>query len=92
MGNSQQANELSLFEPLSKLFAAALGLLYLLGFLVVASYLSRYGVSSFAVLHLQYLIAGIWVLGPPVLMASLQTVERRFSERAAPELIDSRLI
>lgn len=84
MIDSQQRKELSLFEPLSKLVAAALGLLYLLGFLVVATYLSRFGVSSFAVLHLQYLIAGIWVLGPPVLMAALYETEHRFKERAAP--------
>jgi hypothetical protein len=85
MANNQLPTELSLIEPLSRVFAIALGLLYLVGFMVVASYLSRYGVSSFAVLQLQYLIAGIWVLGPPVLMASLHMVERRFSERAAPE-------
>jgi hypothetical protein len=86
MTDPQLASEFSVFESLSKLFAAALGLLYLLGFLVVASYLSRFGVSSFAVLHLQYLIAGIWALGPPVLLACFHVVERRFGERAAPEL------
>lgn len=86
MSPPQLANELSFFESLSKLFAAALGFLYLLGFLVVASHLSRYGVSSFAVLQLQYLIAGIWALGPPLLLASLMYAERRFSERAAPEV------
>jgi hypothetical protein len=86
MADPQLAHELSLFEALSRPFAASLGLLYLLGFLVVASYLSRYGVSSFAVLQLQYLIAGIWALGPPVLYASLVHTERRFAERAAPEV------
>lgn len=77
-------NELSLIESLSKVFAVALGILYLVGFLVVASYLSRYGVSSFSVLHLQYLIAGFWVLGPPVILASITYASRRFDERAAP--------
>jgi|SRR5271157_82833 len=86
MADNQLTNELSFFEALTRPFAAALGLLYLLGFLVVASYLSRYGVSSFAVLQLQYLIAGVWALGPPVLYASLLHTERRFAERAAPEV------
>ena len=85
MTDPQLANEVSLFESLSKVFAVVLGILYLLGFLVVASYLSRYGVSSFAVLHLQYLVAGIWALGPPVLYASLLHTERRFADKAAPE-------
>jgi len=87
MAYNQLANELSLFEALTRPFAAALGLLYLLGFLVVASYLSRYGVSSFAVLHLQYLIAGIWAVGPPVLFASLLHTEGRFSQRATFEVV-----
>jgi hypothetical protein len=86
MTDHQLADELSLIESLSKLFALALGVLYLLGFLVVASYLSRYGVSSFSVLQLQYLIAGIWVLGPPVVYASLTHTSRRFDEWAAPEV------
>src|SRR5258706_3129575 len=86
MADPRLASELSLFELLSKPVAAALGLFYLLGFLVVASYLSRYGVSSFAALQLQYLIAGIWALGPPVLFASLVHAERLFGERAAPDL------
>ena len=86
MPDLRLANEFSLLESLSKLFATSLGVLYLFGFLVVASYLSRYGVSSFSVLQLQYLIAGIWVLGPPVLHASLMYAVRRFEERAAPDV------
>ena len=87
MTDPQVANEFSLFESLSKVFAAALGLLYLVGFLVVASHLSRYGVSSFSVLQLQYLIAGVWVLGPPVVHAALLRTEQRFEEKAAPEVV-----
>lgn len=86
MTDNRPGADLSLFESLSKFFAATVGILYLVGFLVVASYLSRYGVSSFAVLHLQYLIAGIWTLGPPVLLATLMYAGRRFDERAAPEV------
>jgi hypothetical protein len=85
MTDPQLSNEISLIESLSKLFAVTLGLLYLLGFLVVASNLSQYGVSSFSVLQLQYLIAGIWVLGPPVLHASIMEVKDRFEKRAVPE-------
>ncbi len=86
MSDSQLVSDLSLFESLSKILAIALGLLYLFGFLVVAAYLSRYGVSSFAVLQLQYLVAGIWALGPLVLHMVIDEVERRFGERAAPEV------
>jgi hypothetical protein len=85
MTDSQLPSEFGLFESLSKVVAVALALLYLLGFFVVASYLSRYGVASFSVLQIEYLIAGVWALGPPVLFASLVFVERRFDERAAPE-------
>jgi hypothetical protein len=52
---------------------------------VVASNLSRYGVSSFSVLQLQYLIAGVWVLGPPILHASIMEAKARFENRAVPE-------
>lgn len=85
MTDPRLADEISLIESLSKLFAVGLGVLYLFGFLVVASYLSRYGVSSFSVIHLQYLIAGIWVLGPPAVHACLVKASRRFEERAAPD-------
>lgn len=85
--NAQLADDLSLIESLSKLFALVLGSLYLLGFLVVASHLSRYGVSSFSVLQLQYLIAGGWVLGPPVIFAILTILARRFESRAAPAVM-----
>jgi hypothetical protein len=71
MAGSQLTEDLEFIESLSKAFAVGLGLLYLLGFLVVASYLSRYGVASFDVLQLQYLIAGIWAIGPPVLLGSI---------------------
>jgi hypothetical protein len=86
MTDSQPANDFRIIESFSKIFAVTLAFLYLLGFLVVASYLSRFGVSSFSVLHLQYLIAGIWVLGPPVVYGYLTFASRRFDERAAPEI------
>jgi hypothetical protein len=85
MADPQPANENSLIESLSKLFAVALGLQYLLGFLVVATYLTGYGVTSVATLHPQYLIAGIWALGPLVLLGSL-VFALRLDEQAAPEV------
>lgn len=86
MTNRPLASDLDAVEHLSKGFALALGILYLLGFLVVALYLSRYGISTFSVLNLQYLIAGIWLLGPLVFQACLTLTGRRFDERAAPEI------
>jgi hypothetical protein len=68
-----------------KLFAAAVAVLYLIGFLVVASYLSRYGVSSFSVLQLQYLIAGVWVLGPPIAFAAVTRTAQALNESVAPD-------
>jgi hypothetical protein len=62
MPHAPLTSEINLVESLSKVFAVALGVLYLLGFLVVAAYLSQFGVSSFSVLQLQYLLAGIWLL------------------------------
>lgn len=87
MTDHQLADEFSPIESLSKMFAVSLGILYLVGFLVVASHLSRYGVSSYSVLQLQYLVAGVWVLGPPVVHATLIHTSRRFDERAAPEVV-----
>jgi hypothetical protein len=87
MSDRQLANDLGLIEHLSKAFAVALGLLYLLGFLVVALHLAKYGVSSFSVLQLQYLIAGIWLLGPLAFQGCITLISRRFEERAAPEVL-----
>jgi hypothetical protein len=59
-----------------------------LGFLLVASYLSRYGVSSFSVLQLQYLIVGFWVLGPPAVHVFIIFATRKFDAVAAPEITE----
>ena len=87
MTDSQLPSEFGLFESLSKIVATALANFCIswVFSLRLASYLSRYGVASFSVLQIEYLIAGVWALGPPVLFASLVFVERRFDERAAPE-------
>jgi hypothetical protein len=84
MTDPQVTKDLTQIESFSKIFAAALVVLYLLGFIVVARYLSRYGVSSFSVLQLQYLVAGVWVVGPPVVLSLLLQVSQRFDQRAAP--------
>ncbi len=52
------------FENLPKYLGMTIVLLYLLGFMVVTRHLSRYGVSSFTLLRVQYLVAGFWLLVP----------------------------
>jgi hypothetical protein len=87
MTDAQTASDVHFVASLSKFFASVLGLLYLFGFLVVASYLSRYGVSSFSVLQLQYLVAGIWLLAPPAVYLAVTVTGRRFEKRVAPEIV-----
>lgn len=89
MTDTNLSNDVAVIESFSKVLAVAVGILYLLGFLTVACYLSRYGVSSFSVLQLQYLIAGVWVAGPPAVHASLTLAARRFEEHAAPDQLAS---
>lgn len=83
--DTRLTDDLGILESLSKFLALALAVLYLVGFLVVASYLLRYGVSSFSVLQLQYLIAGAWVIGPPTLYTWIRDTTSRFELRAAPD-------
>jgi len=83
---SPLAKEIGLIESLSKLLAATLAILYILGFLVVATFLSKFGVSSFSVLQLQYLLAGIWVLGPFVLYSAVVYLGRNFEVASAPSI------
>jgi hypothetical protein len=59
------------FEFGAKVVSLSIGFTYFIGFLVVAWYLSRYGVSSLSLLHLQYLVAGLWVVLPPSFVALL---------------------
>jgi hypothetical protein len=55
----------------AKVISFSIALTYLIGFFVVAWHLSKYGVSSLSLLHLQYLVAGLWVVLPPVFVALL---------------------
>lgn len=56
--SSQNFNLLRSTETAAKYAGLLIGTIYFVGFLVVAAHLSRYGVSGFSVLQLQYLIAG----------------------------------
>jgi hypothetical protein len=78
----------AIIDSYSKIAAVAIGLLYVIGFLVVATHLSRFGVSGFSVLQLQYLMAGVWALGPPVVFAGVMLPARKLEERAAPEVAE----
>src|SRR5260370_1352336 len=55
----------------AKVISFSVALTYLIGFLVVAWHLSKYGVSSLSLVHLQYLVAGLWVVLPPGFVALL---------------------
>jgi len=46
-------------------------LLYLVVFVVTNFHLSRYGVTSFALLRIQHIVTGLWCLLPPTLLISL---------------------
>jgi hypothetical protein len=54
---------------LAKIGAATVATLYAIGFLVVTFHLSQFGVAPVTWLRPQYLLAGIWCLLPPVLLA-----------------------
>jgi hypothetical protein len=60
-----------LFDLGAKAITFSIALTYLIGFLVVAWHLSKYGISSLSLVHLQYLVAGLWVVLPPVFVALL---------------------
>jgi len=78
---SDQLKE-SYANQLVKFAGVAVGVIYAIGFLVVARHLSRYGVSSLAVLQLQYLVAGIWTVSPPITFALVQRAAEAFKDHA----------
>jgi hypothetical protein len=77
--------DLRIFDSLSKCVAVSVGVLYLLGFLAVSAHLSTFGVSSFSIIQLQYLIAGGWVVGLPFAFIWIVRSARAFEVRAVPE-------
>lgn len=66
-------------ESISKSLAAVLAAIYFLGFLVVTRHLSQYGVSPLAILKLQYLTAGVWLIAalgwPCLILVALSTMD-----------------
>ena len=56
-------------ELATKVGAIIVALIYLLGFLVNALYLARYGVSAVGLVRLQYVLAGVWVVLPFAVLA-----------------------
>src|SRR5260370_13488156 len=72
----------SFVEWVLKFVGASVAATYLLGFLVVAVHLSRYGVATFSVPQTQYLAAGIWTITPPILFAFVQRTAERFRDKA----------
>ena len=76
----------SYLEPIAKAVALIVALLYLCGFVVVSVHLSRYGVASFSLLQLQYLIAGVLTLGPPALTTFILNASGEFQMRVAPNI------
>jgi hypothetical protein len=78
-----------LFDLGAKVISLSIALTYLVGFFVVAWHLSKYGVSSLSLLHLQYLVAGLWVVLPPGFVALLMLTKERpiiHMDRRTPKL------
>jgi len=54
------------FDPAANFLSAAIVIIYLTGFLVVSWHLSRFGVPVLSLIQFDYLVAGLWVVLPPV--------------------------
>lgn len=57
-------------EAWAKLGLPLLGSLYVLGFVVDALYLAKYGVSPLGFVRAQYLLAGVWAVVPLAILAA----------------------
>jgi uncharacterized membrane protein YwzB len=67
---TDDANITSLAKRIEGYFKAILsfgGVIYATGFLVVSVHLSRYDISPFGVIRIQYILAGAWLILPLVL-------------------------
>lgn len=80
--SNDHQSEQSYANWMLKFVGLSVGFVYSLGFLVVARHLSRFGVSSFSVLQLHYLVAGVWTLSPPIAFALVQGATQRFTDKA----------
>jgi hypothetical protein len=65
-----------------KFVGISVGFIYSVGFMVVARYFSRYGVSTFSVFQSQYLVAGVWTVSIPIAFALVQRTTSKFSDKA----------
>src|SRR5262245_10856947 len=82
-----------LFERLeqwTKATVGAVGILYVLGFLVHTLYLGSYGITVVNLLRTQYILAGAWLMMPPVLLCALgvfvfSVVEDRRDPKKGPD-------
>src|ERR1700722_12522646 len=83
--NREQSEILGFLEPVSKIAASAIVLLYLSGFVVVARYLSSFGVSALSIVQLQYLAAGVWALGPIVALGLLIRAREAYEPELTPD-------
>jgi hypothetical protein len=83
--NRERSEMLVFLEPVSKIAASAVVLLYLSGFVVVARYLSSFGVSALSIVQLQYLAAGIWALGPIVALGLLIRAREAYEPELTPD-------
>jgi hypothetical protein len=72
----------SYLDWMVKSLGACLGFIYSVGFLVVARHFARYGVSTFSLFQTQYLVAGIWTIGPPIAFVLVQRTGERFKDKA----------
>lgn len=56
----------SVVKSLPSIVAIAVGILYLFGVITTAAHLSRFGITTIALLRAQYLVAGLWATAPLV--------------------------
>src|SRR5882762_6827895 len=77
-----QQKYLTFLDSFSKSGGVLLVITYLAGFLIVSLHLSQYGVSTFSVLHLKYLVAGAWAMAPALLSVTLNKAALLFSQKA----------
>lgn len=82
LDNDKNLATFSLIDWVPKFFGVTVTFVYLVGFLVVVCYLSRYGVSSLEVFQLQYLVAGAWVVVPIAALALMRMASDQFERHA----------
>jgi len=61
-------------DSLFKIGAIITAITYALGYLIVTLHLSKYGVTTFEILRLQYIMAGFWFISPFIGVISLPLI------------------